>query len=392
MAVRQRGDTRFDFSGIERGLNRIESRDIRKEEQAREEKRSEEARQAREGQQGFQGIDVQQRQQGLDLQAQQLAFQMKQKEQEFIAKQEQEANDREQRESQAKISNALAVGNSLLKAPGVTDSTKRSILKTIAGEMDGVFDKVDLQTIDSGMALDAIGKVWKDFESGKLTDQQLLISMQTLAGQYEESSAAQSAAITAGTIFGESKKAERIGLSLDKGTTQIDNRIKSLSNRLNQINEETGEFFLQGDARKRVQERLEFFEDKLDESLGFVPKTRPAQASAPQSSVQPSPVDTPPDVPPPVELPDYLKGAGTSSIERNFYAKLIAANPPGTVLNEEEFRAALKEAQDNFKKKQEEMKKISEEQALTGGGTSKVVSPPIDELRKGAKGEQKALK
>jgi hypothetical protein len=272
----------LDFTPIERGLARGEARETRREDIARQEAQREalreERRQERIVQQGFQTIGVQQRQQGIDIQQQQLAAGIEQRQQEQAFREEQAALDREQQASAANISNTLAVADSLLKTPGIADSTKRQIFQSIASEMDGVFDGIDLETADTGAIIQDVSKVWKDLEAGKLNDRQAFIAMQGIAGQHPSSVAAQAAARTAGTLFTQQQQTARTTLAAGGQTKEISALATDIQNRLGQVNED-GQPVVTGARREALQAQLDRLTTARFEGIfgeGTAPQVAPA--------------------------------------------------------------------------------------------------------------------
>jgi hypothetical protein len=392
----------LDFSGIERGLARVEARDVRAEERAREDARIEQARLDRITAQGFQGVAAQQRQQGIDIQREQLAAGIVQAQKAQQFKEQQAAEEQEFRESQARVSNNLAVINALPK--GIPANKKLGILSKVFEDLDmdnNPLSGVDLTQIDVEDATKDITEVWKSFEDGKITKPQLEIAMQTVFAKHSESAAAKSAATTASAIARGEEATLRTEMATggDKAlVSQYQARVNSLERRRDAVNE-FDEFILTPADRAAIDKKIQAFDDLIDEQLipGFTRKVAPAPAPAPTPApavAAPAETPSPPEIPPPVELPPYLKGPDTTFAERSFYAKFIEANKEqlqGAIPSEKEFRDALKEAQDALAAKQAAIKAEAEQQALTSGGRGTVKSSTEEEIKKAFKGRQRSL-
>jgi hypothetical protein len=254
---------------------------VRAEEQAREDARIEQARLDRITAQGFQGVAAQQRQQGLDIQREQLAAGIAQAQQAQQFKEQQAAEEQEFRESQARVSNNLAVINALPK--GIPANKKLGILSKVFEDLDmdnNPLAGVDLTQIDVEDATKDITEVWKSFEDGKITKPQLEIAMQTVFAKHSESAAAKSAATTASAIArgGEATLRTEMATGGDKAlVSQYQARVNSLERRRDAVNIDD-EFILTPSERAAINRKIQAFDDLIDEQLipGFTRKVAPA--------------------------------------------------------------------------------------------------------------------
>jgi hypothetical protein len=247
----------------------------------------EETQKEREERIRLQGAQLFQRQQGIDLQREQLAANIQQGRQEQLFKEQQAALEQEHRESQARVSNRLAVINSLSNIESVSDSTLSGLLQEMVVDLDGVgFEGVDFSVVDPKKAGAAINKVWADIQSGKLTKAQGEIAMQQVAAEFPKSKAAVSAAASVADIARGAEATARTQIAAGDTAgkarmTTLNNLLKTFTNRLNETNVDE-ELVLQGAARARLQAKV----DKIQDEMFFAefPDERPAP------TVTPSPV------------------------------------------------------------------------------------------------------